>query len=74
MERFSIECNSCQCSASGTWAECGVDFCDPEDKTMKLQAPKDCKDKDTFYNGCNECFCASNVDLIFKYKNVDLMI
>ena len=61
-EWFKKDCNNCQCGSSGTWAQCDGDLCEPEDKTMKLQAPKDCKDKDRFYDGCNNCFCASNVD------------
>ncbi|CAO1408421.1 unnamed protein product [Diamesa serratosioi] len=46
LEWFKKECNSCQCGASGTWAQCDVQLCDPEDSTKVLQGPKNCKDKD----------------------------
>ena len=71
---FMIECNRCYCGSTGTYAECDISFCDPKDKTKQIQTPKDCKDNDTFYDGCNSCFCLSNVDSIIKYQNPRLII
>lgn len=58
-ELFKKECNSCRCGQSGTWAECDVQLCDPEDNTKHLESPKNCKDKDRWNDGCNNCFCSS---------------
>lgn len=71
-EWFQKDCNHCQCGDSGTWAQCDVDLCDPEDKTKKLQAPKDCKEKDRFFDGCNDCFCrgSKNKASQFRHQNV----
>jgi hypothetical protein len=60
LERFDVDCNTCQCDNTGLSASCPGEFCDPNDKSRRMQPPKDCKLGDEWNTGCNSCFCNGN--------------
>lgn len=56
-ETFKINCNSCKCGESGTWAQCDVEFCDPKDSSKYMDAPEDCAETGGWFDGCNQRDC-----------------